>query len=337
MRAPRLQPHFELQLHGTQNARRALFPHNVVRADIVSKLETLRRELAISEAMLAELLTQQAAAGSVGEAVATSPAALATAAEIGAAFEDVCMKAGLSNVGTHRHIIDDGTPPDDAQTDYLGPWFKFENRKEQCKLVVRAFAAMDLQRGSHRMNAKTCDLRVPVCTGMPGIGKTRFARAAVVHLARTVTGLPSPTYEEVLAAIPAMASTVWPSDDGDARIHHDLLQQLVIACYEHRNLRVALNPATFTTDSLECSLAVELLAQWAKYRPRAAAGAAAPPVGEDALVNQLAFELGRALAAPRGAHSRSRLGVHCWHGERSAGRRRCTVQRSGARCHHQHR
>jgi hypothetical protein len=292
-----------LQPHGTgtctQNARRALFPHNVVRPDTVSKLETLRRELAIAETKLAQLRTQQAAAGSVGAAAATSPAALATAAEIGAAVEEVCTKEGLSNVGTHRHVNDEGIPPDDAPTDYLGPWFKFENREEQCKLVVGAFAAMDLQRGSHRMDAKKRDLRVPVCTGMPGIGKTRFVRAAVVHLARTATGLPSPTCEEVLAAIPAMASTVWPSDEAESRIHHDLLQQLVIACFEHRNLCVALNSATLTTDSLERSLAVELLAQWAKYRPRTAAGAAAPLVGEDAVVNQLAFELCRALAVRR--------------------------------------
>jgi hypothetical protein len=280
------------------NARGTPIPHDAVRADSDAEL---KRQLAVANARVEMLTSQLAAVGLGGSVAGRSVASPASAAELGLAFEEVCGKVGLSKdvrttSGVRRHSVDGGAAPDHAPTDYLGRWFKFENREQECKLLVRAFADMDLHRGKHRFDVEKRDVHVPVCTGMPGIGKTRFARTAVVHLARTATGLSSPTNEQVLNAVPAMASSVWADDGATARMHEDLLRQLVLACHGHRNLRVALTRASCTKESLESDLAVELLAQWAKYRPRAATGAALV-LGEDALADNLTVELRRTLAA----------------------------------------
>jgi hypothetical protein len=172
--------------------------------------------------------------------------------------------------------VDGGPPPEDAALDKLGAYFAFTNREAQCKDLLRAFAAMDEKRGNGEMDVTKRDVFVPVCTGMPGIGKTRFARAAITSLAlhalhrqggaAASAAAPWPSYEKALDAAAALVQDVWPdAPSEEQRAKEPLVRQLLLACRDNRNIRLQL-PAW--CKNLEHEIGVHILAEWAKHRPR---------------------------------------------------------------------
>jgi hypothetical protein len=127
-------------------------------------------------------------------------------------------------------------PEETADVDYLGEIFPFVNREQECIDLVRCFGDMDSMRGRGTFDKCKRDLKVPLCVGLPGIGKTRFARIAVTYLIEKATGVLSPTMNQMLAKSDEMAKTIW----GD-RSHDELLPELIHASQEDRNIRITLN------------------------------------------------------------------------------------------------
>ena len=82
--------------------------------------------------------------------------------------------------------------------DYMGENFIFVNRETECKQLVTRFGEMDLLRGNGNFDQLKRDLFAPLCIGLPGLGKTRFARIAATSLVRKATGILSPTLEQML-------------------------------------------------------------------------------------------------------------------------------------------
>ena len=56
-----------------------------------------------------------------------------------------------------------------------GKFSFFENREEECKELVSRFAEMDLIRVENTFEDVTRNLCVPLCVGLPRLGKIRFA------------------------------------------------------------------------------------------------------------------------------------------------------------------
>lgn len=137
----------------------------------------------------------------------------------------------------------------------IGAWFPFQGREVQCVELLRAFYQLDELRGKPASQKRA--LQVPVCLGMPGIGKSRFAREVILHLAKLAdrdisSASSSQASSPGSAAQPAAASTarrqpstadvagwivnkVW----GTANIqHHNYVCELLRACDSSRNLRL---------------------------------------------------------------------------------------------------
>ena len=53
----------------------------------------------------------------------------------------------------------------------LGQIFPFVNREEESKELPRCFGEMDLLRGSDSFESNKRRIRVPLCVGLPGLGK----------------------------------------------------------------------------------------------------------------------------------------------------------------------
>lgn len=139
--------------------------------------------------------------------------------------------------------------PDTLTWAMAGQHFRFVNREEQCAELLSAFLKMERLRlnaspvaPEERWETFKRDVRVPVCTGMPGIGKTRFAREAASHLGEV-----------------APAASGGTAQTADAL----LTAALVHAGLSDRNLRIDCSSLDRSTDE---GFAVMLLAEWAKHR-----------------------------------------------------------------------
>lgn len=151
----------------------------------------------------------------------------------------------------------------------LGLWMPFQNRGEQTKRLARMFYDIDKKRGRDSWESVKRELKLPVCFGLPGIGKSRFAVAAVQNLERAAWaahGKDGETEPCVQALAEAMVEFAWAEkpEDGDSRVR--FLQHLVTARRNGRILRIDCSDfvaeLTSTTD-LNSTLAHLLLADWA--------------------------------------------------------------------------
>jgi hypothetical protein len=143
--------------------------------------------------------------------------------------------------------------------DDINEALKFVNRTNECWQLVKACIDIDRQRGSGLHARGTLGVRVPVCTGMPGIGKTTFARHAIMHLAEKRLpkdpGAPIDFTEIAAKIVQEYATTPDP-------VATDTMCQLLMACNQGRNLRIAGDVDSFRAYGLQFELAVSLFAQW---------------------------------------------------------------------------
>ena len=147
--------------------------------------------------------------------------------------------------------------------DYMGENFIFVNRETECKKLLTRFGEMDLLRGKRSFDKHKRDLLAPLCIGLPGLEKTRFARIAAISLVQKATGVLSPTLEQMLESSVAAAEDIWPDD----RSHDELLREIIFASYEDRNIRIALTSMPGTSlQELEFEIIVNVLVQWMKHR-----------------------------------------------------------------------
>ena len=87
---------------------------------------------------------------------------------------------------------------------------------------------MDSMRGTRTFEQCKRDLKIPLCVGLSGIGKTRFARIAVTHLVGEATGFTSPTMKQMLEKSIEVAKDIW----GDDRDHDGLLRELISSSFQ---------------------------------------------------------------------------------------------------------
>lgn len=148
---------------------------------------------------------------------------------------------------------------------------------------------MDLIRGENAYEDVKRKLYVPLCVGVPGLGKTRFARIAVTSLVQKATGISSPTLQQMLESSQKVAQGIWPDDTCMAG--NELLRELIIASHEDKNIRIMLNctPGTVARD-VELEIIVELLVQWMKHRKLRLAY---EHLINDRIVNELQGEFGK--------------------------------------------
>ena len=154
-----------------------------------------------------------------------------------------------------------------ADVAFLGYWFPFMNREEQCKQLIRHLASLDKLRGKPWDIAKR-NAHVPVCAGMSGIGKTRFARSAVEHVAY-LASLSFAVDDEAVAVV----KYVWDDETDHTAERINLVRQLLLACRQHRSLRLEFQGLAFDGRDEEHAvrtLAASILAQWVKYQFRPA-------------------------------------------------------------------
>lgn len=93
-----------------------------------------------------------------------------------------------------RHSLGADAGTEVMEAARIGHYFSFVNREAQCAQLVAGLQALDDLRsspGASNWETNKRRVRVPVCTGIPGIGKTRFAREAVYHILKDKTD-PSP-------------------------------------------------------------------------------------------------------------------------------------------------
>jgi hypothetical protein len=129
---------------------------------------------------------------------------------------------------------------------------------------------MDDARTTRGFEAAKRDVIIPTITGMPGIGKTRFASVFPVHTAYICcleNNIASPTPDDLLAVAPDLVQRVWPHLDDNTRARRrSLVCQLIAACFDGRNLRLDLSHLSLQLDSYgtpsEHSIAAALLAAW---------------------------------------------------------------------------
>lgn len=141
-----------------------------------------------------------------------------------------------------------------------GHHFRFVNREEQCLELLEVLCRLERLRlrastiaAEGRWEALKREAVVPVCTGMPGLGKTRFARDAIFHLARSACG--GDTLESVVEA-----ATHLRDNATDASV----TQALARASFMDRNLRIDFSD--FNDVPNEAQVAAALLGEWAKHR-----------------------------------------------------------------------
>ncbi|RYE84782.1 MAG: hypothetical protein EOO65_01670 [Methanosarcinales archaeon] len=147
----------------------------------------------------------------------------------------------------------------------VGQHFRFLNRNAQSTKLLQALCVLNEVRLAARMSlnpweAHKRDVYIPVCTGMPGIGKTRFARDAIFNLAlRRAEEMYAPRTRASLtsAEIEAAGAACVTGE------HKDMMRACVHACYHHRNLRVDFSSPHVTTD-LKTFTAASLLYEWVK-------------------------------------------------------------------------
>ena len=145
----------------------------------------------------------------------------------------------------------------------MGQIFPFVNREEESKELLRCFGKMDLIRGKNNFETNKRSIGVPLCVGLPGLGKTRYARIALTSLIKSLTDIQFPTLEDMLEKADELAKIIWDND----RRHDELLTELIKASHEDRNIRITLNctPGTSMRE-LEIEILSSVLVQWMKRR-----------------------------------------------------------------------
>jgi len=132
----------------------------------------------------------------------------------------------------------------DVVDETVGAKFPFVNREEECKELLRTFHWVDRAARGKMMDKK---MMAAICVGSPGVGKSRFARAAVMHL---VDDKVNSAYRyggdaaHEPAAIACVANDIW-SGTGLEKEAENTLRDLVDACKAGRNYCVDcdMNPA----------------------------------------------------------------------------------------------
>lgn len=170
--------------------------------------------------------------------------------------------------GRRRNSFAREETPEAVDWAVVGGHFRFVNREEQCEELWRAFQALEgvrlkaleMPTGS-RWEALKRDVRIPVCTGMPGIGKTRFAREAVAHLSKVRSS--------------TTATSAAPYGDGQ------LIAAFVGASSSGCNIRIDCSACKLTSSNIDKSIAVVLIAEWAKHRRRGSDSTSIPAALEN--------------------------------------------------------
>lgn len=176
--------------------------------------------------------------------------------------------------------------------DYMGQDFLFVNRETECKQLVTRFGEMDSIRGYGNLDQLKRNLLAPLCIGLSGIGKTRFAHVAVTSLVRKATGLSSPTLEQMLESSNTVTEEIWPDD----RSHDKLLRELIFASHESRNIRITMYDFCGATErTVEVEIIIAVLAQWMKQRKLRPE---LKNLKDGSIVNKLKAELGIFRWAP---------------------------------------
>ena len=131
--------------------------------------------------------------------------------------------------------------------------------------MLRLFAKMESYRGDKGVETYKRLFQIPVCVGLPGIGKTRFARIFFTYLLQKLSGFQSPTIEQMLEKCAELAEQIWPNE-GEHLKHVGLLRHLVYASHEDRNIRIALN-CTPSSDMIEVESEIIkcVLVEWIKH------------------------------------------------------------------------
>jgi hypothetical protein len=180
-------------------------------------------------------------------------------------FNDICSKYFVMSKSCKRRKIVDREVGAEETIDLknLGQVFPFVNREEESKQLVRCFGYMDLIRGRNSFDKNKRRIGVPLCVGLPGLGKTRYVRIALTSLIKSLTDIPFPAMEDMLMKADELARIIW----GDDRTHDELLIELIMASHEDRNIRITLNCTPGTTmRELEIEILSSVLVQWMKHR-----------------------------------------------------------------------
>lgn len=233
-----------------------------------SREKALRAKIEDLEAQL-RVRAKEAARSAISEA------SVAAAKDILAARLASLPKRATSR----RHSLELIEMPSALTLAQAGKHFRFVNREVQCGELLSALWELE----SHRLNAPELavhskrweavkrSLFAMACTGMPGIGKTRFAREAAYHLARKkAAGAAGRAAEPAFEAVLEAAGSVFPAR-GEAAA--SFARELVRASYGDRNLRVdcsELNGTSLTA----AGVAASLLREHIKHRGGPAAVAA---------------------------------------------------------------
>jgi hypothetical protein len=173
-------------------------------------------------------------------------------------LEDYLAAFSFSTTPRRRDSLGAVQTPENVIWSKLGNHFRFVNREAQAKKLFEAFFSMELIRTNPlpdgRWELLKRRVRVPTCTGMPGVGKTRFARDAIHHLAEVHERKCNTSGKQDAASIIASAASAYEKDQERS----SLFQSLIRASYYNCSLRVDC--------SLLCeeksSIAKVLLEQW---------------------------------------------------------------------------
>eukprot|EP00047_Mylnosiga_fluctuans_P019465 m.82778 g.82778 ORF g.82778 m.82778 type:complete len:935 (-) comp8136_c0_seq1:1199-4003(-) len=163
------------------------------------------------------------------------------------------------------------TPPPDLERNLNGFTFHFVNRVEECKIMLSVFYNMERWRGKsfHKR-----DLRVPYTIGLSGVGKSRFARECVHHLAWELAvdaGKVNPSLDDLVATADMLVTYLVVEDpvsdikvaltDAEKPNARRFVEELIRATYNQRNLCVDCRNLSELSE-----VGAYLLMQWLKPR-----------------------------------------------------------------------
>lgn len=151
------------------------------------------------------------------------------------------LAAGLGGTSRRRSFETHSPTAAEWETlsaDDIGSAFPFVNREKQCMQLLRNWATTFSVVGNSAEDAQR-DLKVASCTGMPGVGKSRFARGALMHILEG-EGLGRRGDGEVLSRVEL---AVWPTpefaaDAGKRAQRVTMLDTLLRACRNGRNFQI---------------------------------------------------------------------------------------------------
>jgi hypothetical protein len=168
-----------------------------------------------------------------------------------------------------------------------GQHLTFVNRDDQALELLAAYCELETIRVQEcrgdqmgRWEALKRTVFIPVCTGTPGVGKTRFGRDAIHHLAaqaaaRAAAGDLDP--HRGPASTPSPDDVIEAAGSLVEETHSNVCRALVFACYHDCNLRLDCSAAGGDFDT-EHDVAISLIAQWQKrFLPSGAVTTALSP------------------------------------------------------------